>query len=193
MACAGFQPSNVRDELLINPCRDIGRKDENTKLIESTSGIVAKLNSDRGDLLIRGFWDKSTDYIIDVRICDVNQPSYLTRKPVSIIKSPENSKKTQYLEPCLAQRRHFTSCVVSCEGMHWKEDDVLLKILSKKLADKGYQPYSQTLSFVKTRFAISIVRAKKKCFRGSRIMTSKISHHVDWEDGGGLGFSSTLE
>ena len=189
MACAGFQPSNVRDELIINPCCDIGRKDENTKLIESTSGIVAKFNSDRSDLLIRGFWDKSTDYIIDVRICDVNQPSYLTRKPVSIIKSPENSKKTQYLEPCLAQRRHFISCVVSCEGMLGKEDDVFLKILSKTLADKWHQ----TLSFVKTRFAISIVRAKNKCFRGSRIKTSKISHRVDWEDGGCLGFSSTLE
>ena len=103
-AYAGFQPSNIRDESLINPCRDIRRKDENTKLIESTSGIVAELNSDRGDLLIRGFWDRSTDCIIDVRIFNVNQSSYLTHEPASIIKSAENSKKSQYLEPCLAQR-----------------------------------------------------------------------------------------
>ena len=30
--------------------------------------------------------------IIDVRICDVNQASYQTRKPVSIIESAENEK-----------------------------------------------------------------------------------------------------
>ena len=46
LACAGFQLSNVRDEPIINPCRDIGRKDEDTKLIESNSGIIAELNYD---------------------------------------------------------------------------------------------------------------------------------------------------
>ena len=96
-AYAGFQPSNIRDESLINPCRDIRRKDENTKLIESTSGIVAELNSDRGDLLIRGFWDRSTDCIIDVRFCDVNQPFYLTHNPVNILKSAETSKRIRYI------------------------------------------------------------------------------------------------
>ena len=40
LACVGFQPSNVHDEPLINPCRDIRRKDESSKLIESNSGIV---------------------------------------------------------------------------------------------------------------------------------------------------------
>ena len=74
-----------------------------------------------------------------------------------------------------------------------KEADVILKRLSKNLADKWYRPYSQTLSFVKTRFAISLVRAKNRYFRGSRIMTSKIFHRVDWEDGAGLEFYSTLE
>ena len=34
LACAGFQPSNVRDEPRINPCRDIGGKDDVNKLVE---------------------------------------------------------------------------------------------------------------------------------------------------------------
>ena len=38
---------------------------------------------------------------IDVRICDVNQSSYLTRRAVSILKSAENEKEKKYLEPCL--------------------------------------------------------------------------------------------
>jgi len=90
------------------------------------------------------------------------------------------------LEPCLDQRRHFTPFVVLCEeGLLGKEADTFLKRLSKKLADKWRRPYSQTVSFVKTRFAISLVRAKNRCIRGSRIPTGKISYRVDWEDGAG--------
>jgi len=131
--------------------------------------------------------------MIDVRICDVNQPSYLTRNPVGILKTAENQKKKKYLEPCLAQRRLFTPFVVSCEGFLGKEADVFLKRLSMKLAEKWHRPYSQTVSFVKTRFAISLVRAKNRCFRGSRIPAGRISHRVDWKDGAGLGLYSTLE
>ena len=72
LACAGFQPSNVRDEPHINPCRDIGGKDDGNKLVEPHTGIECELEADRGDLLIRGFWDRRSECIIDVCICDVN-------------------------------------------------------------------------------------------------------------------------
>ena len=104
---------------------------------------------------------KGTDCIIDVRICDVNQPFYLTRNPVSILKSAENTKKKQYLEPCLAQRRHFYSFIVSCVILLGKEANVFLKRLSIKLAEKWHRPYFQTVSFVKTRFAISFGSSKE--------------------------------
>ena len=45
LACAGFQPSNVRDEQDVNPCRDNGGKDESNKLIESQTGVQCKINS----------------------------------------------------------------------------------------------------------------------------------------------------
>ena len=55
-ACAGFQPSNVRDEPHINdPCRDNGGKDESNKLTVSQTGMQYEINSDRGDLFIRFF------------------------------------------------------------------------------------------------------------------------------------------
>ena len=83
LSCAQFQPSNVRDEPKINPYHAIGGKDERKeggKLVESNLGMEMQINVDRGDLLIRGFWDRNTDCIIDVRIYDVNQASYRTRK-----------------------------------------------------------------------------------------------------------------
>ena len=193
LACAGFQPSNVRDEPHINLCREIGGKDDVTKVVEPQTGFECELEGDRGDLLIRGFWARGTDCIIDVRTHYVNQNSYLTRTPAAILKAAEVSKKKKYLKACLAQRRYFTPFAVSCECMLGKEADVFFKRLSMKLAEKWHRPYSQTVSFVKTRFAISLVRAKNRCFRGSIIPTERISHRVDWEDGAGLGLYSTLE
>ena len=96
LACAGFQSSNVCDEPQINPYRAIGgenERNEGEKLIENNSGIEMESTADRGDLPIHGFWDRSTDCTIYVRICDVNQTSYQTRKPTSITKSTENDKK----------------------------------------------------------------------------------------------------
>ena len=38
LACDGFQPSNAPDEPHINPCRDIGGKDDVNKLVEPQTG-----------------------------------------------------------------------------------------------------------------------------------------------------------
>ena len=83
--------------------------------------------------------------------------------------------------------------MVSCECLLGKEAVGFLKHLSMKLVEKWHHPYSQTGSFVKTRFTISLVRVKDRCFRGSRIPTGRIFHRVDWDDGARLGLYSTLE
>ena len=88
-----FKASNIRDEPEINPCRDIRKKDESGKLSELDTRVECEVNSDRGDLLVRGFRDMNTDCIINIRIVNANQPYYLTGEPTSIIKFAENSKK----------------------------------------------------------------------------------------------------
>ena len=98
--------------------------------------MQCEINGDRCDLLIRGFLVRNTDCIIDVRICDINQASYLTRKPTSIVKCTENAKNKHYLKDYLDQRRHFTPFVVSCKGLLGKEADVFLKRLAMKFAEK---------------------------------------------------------
>ena len=133
LASAGFLPSNVRDEPIINPCRDSDAEKSTDKMHDSQTGLTAELNSDRGDILIRGFWSRDADCIVDVRICDVNQPSYVSRKPEAVIKSAENEKKKKYLAPCLEQRRHFTPFIASCEGMMGKEADTFIRRLAQRL------------------------------------------------------------
>ena len=87
-----------------------------------------------------------------------------------------------------ALRRQGTSHLLSFRGKVYlkKETDVFLKRLSKKLADKWHRLYAQTSSFVKTCFTISLASAKNRRLRGSRIMTRKISHRVDWGNGAGF-------
>ena len=160
---------------------------------DSQTGLTAGLNSDRGDILIRGFWSRDADCIVDVRICDVNQPSHVSRKTEAGIKSAENKKKKKYLVPCLEQRRHFTPFIVSCEGMKGKETDTFIRRLAQRLSKKWHRPHSRTVGFIRSRFAISLVRAKNRCLRGSHIISNSISRRIDWEDGVGLGLHITLE
>ena len=91
--CAEFQPTNVSYEPITNPYRDLNRLNPNQNLTETSTGLEVELNTNRGDLLIRGFWERGSDCIIDVRTCDVNQKSYLDREPANVIKSSGKEKK----------------------------------------------------------------------------------------------------
>ena len=93
--------SNVRDEPLIHPSRDSDGVSATRKLTDKNSGVTAEVNSDRGDILIGGFWEWNTDCILDVRIYDVHQPSYKDRTPESILRSAEVEKKKKHVDLCL--------------------------------------------------------------------------------------------
>ena len=69
MTKAEFEASDFADK---DGLYSMVRRDESGKLIEPNTGVEVEINSDRGDLLVRGFWDRNTDCIIDVRIVDVN-------------------------------------------------------------------------------------------------------------------------
>ena len=131
--------------------------DEGEKLIESQSVVECEINSDRGDLLIRNFWNRSTDRIIDIRICDVNQVSYLTRKPAPALSNLLNwGEKALYFFFRLLWR------------LAWKGSRCSSQTSLQELADKRHRPYAQISNFDKNCFAISLVRVKNKHLRGSR-------------------------
>ena len=74
-----------------------------------------------------------------------------------------------------------------------READAFIRRLALRLSKKWHRPYSRTVSFIRSRFAISLVRAKNRCLRGSRIMADAISRRIEWEDVAGLSLYSTLE
>jgi hypothetical protein len=189
MAGKAMTPSAIRDEPLIRT----GRVAEKTMTCP-TIGIDSKLKendvtgeSDRGDLLLRGFWARGTDCIVDVRVTDTDAKSYCKRPPDKVLESGEKLKKKKYLEACLEQRRHFTPFVCSVDGLLGREAQTFAKRLAAKLAKKWQRSYSQTCGYVNARLSIAIIRATHLCLRGSRIPTSKISTKFpQWEDGAGL-------
>jgi len=58
------------------------------------------MNADRGDLLIRGFWEGSTDTIIDVCVTNLDSKSYKNLPPKKALERQEKEKKKKYCKPC---------------------------------------------------------------------------------------------
>jgi hypothetical protein len=80
MAGKAMTPSAIRDEPLIRP----GRVAENvkappTKCTPNQSPGTPATGEDRGDLLLRGFWARGTECIVDVRVTDTDAKSYCKR------------------------------------------------------------------------------------------------------------------
>jgi hypothetical protein len=192
-----FCPSAVRDEPLINHGRTVDLKKardasnsapSTPKTSESNTEKQGKPDNDeRGDLLIRGFWDSQMSTIVDVRITDTDAKSYCTKDPAKVLEQHEREKKKKYLQPCLDRRKHFTPFVVSADGLVGKEAQTFLRRLAAKLALKWKRPYSVVCGYVNTRISIAIIRATHLCLRGSRVPVNWISNRrPEWEDKAGL-------
>ena len=92
-----------------------------------------------------------------------------------------------YLEACLQQRQHFSPFVASDDGLLGVEATATLKRIASCLASKWKQPHSKTCGYVKSRIAITLVRATHRCIRGSQVSAHKISVQMpQWEDRAGL-------
>jgi hypothetical protein len=180
----------VRDEPKINTSSPVEGAKEQTEGEDKNVRINFQKNNndDRGDVLIRGFWAKGTDCIIDVQVTDTDAKSNRSKDPMKVLDAHEKEKKRKYLKPCLKQRRNFTPFVVSADGLLGKEAEVLLNRLAGKISIKWGKPYSEVCGFVRARMSIAMVRATHLCLRGSRIPTSKMSYKFpEWEDSAGLG------
>jgi len=170
LAAAAFTPMAIRHEPKINATGD-------------------ETNNNRGDILIRGFYQNATDCIIDVSNHYLDSLTYYETDPHQVLKEKENVKKRKYLKDCLAQRRSFVPFCSSIDGMLGEEATSILKVIATKLSQKWSQPYSQTSGYVKARMAIAIARSAHRCIRGSRISYKKISsERYEWDCNEGTYF-----
>jgi len=75
---------------MINPAPT--RANDTKTHVPSTSSSSDFLNFARGDLLIRGFWEGSTDTIIDVRVSNLDSKSYKNLPPKKALERQEKEK-----------------------------------------------------------------------------------------------------
>ena len=122
----------------------------------------------RGDLAIRGLFERGTTAIIDVRVTDLDSDSYRTQDPKSVLRTQEREKINKYQASCAARRESFHPFVVSIDGMLAPQATLLLQRLASANADKTQYSYSQVMHYIKTRLSIALVKATHLCIRGSR-------------------------
>ena len=175
LASKALTPSSVREEPRIYPIRS------------QTSVDEPVVKDARGDVLIRGLFQRATDCILDVKVSDLDAKSYSKRAPAAALRSLERAKKRQYLQPCLEQRRHFVPFVASVDGLLGSEAQEVLRRLSHLLSEKWSRPYSAVRGYLNARLSLAIVRGSSLCLRGSRVPAKGISfrHHPAWDDAAG--------
>ena len=127
------------------------------------------------------------DSVHDMRVLNTDAKNHAVKTPEKCLQEAERGKKWMYLEACLHQRRNFSPFVNSVDGLLGVEATATLKRLASRLATTWWQPYSKTYGYVKSRFAITLVRATHHCLRVSRVPAHRISvHRIEWEDRAGM-------
>jgi hypothetical protein len=169
-------PSRVRVEPMIYPqFRTTAPVQLTAALPPEDADQPAEPDQTRGDLLLRGLFAPHTDCIVDVAIIDLNCKTHSSVPYEQALKTKEKSKRSLYLQPCLAQRRHFSPFVAATDGTLGPSATAILKNIARRLADKWQQPYSTTMGCVHGRISIALARACHRCLRGSRISADKMS------------------
>ena len=102
-----------------------------------------------------------------MRVVNNDDLKHRTKDPEKILHKAERGKKKMYLEACLQQCRNFYPFVASVDGLLGVEATATLKRLASRLATKWKQSYSKECEYVKSRIAITLVRATHRCIRGS--------------------------
>ena len=120
-------------------------------------------------------------------VVNTDAKSHTAKKTEKCLQEAKRRKMRMYLEACLQQRRHFSPFVASVDGLLGVEATATLKKLASCLDTKWKKPYLKTCGYVKSRSAITLVRATHRCIWGSRVPAHQISvQRPQWEDGAGL-------
>ena len=109
------------------------------------------------------------DCIVEVRMTDPDQPSWISKPVEKVLEINEREKKKKYLEDCLAARKTFTLFVTAVDGVLGREATLFLKQMKKHLKVRWDVSSSMIANFIDTKVSIAILRATHQCLRGSRV------------------------
>ena len=118
-----------------------------------------------------------------MRVVNTDANSHWAKIPEKCLQDTERAKKNMYLDSYPQYCQHFLPFIVSINGLLGVEATATLKSIASRLTKKWRQPYSRTCIHVKSRIAITLVRAKNRCIRGSRVLVHRIRVQcLQWEE-----------
>ena len=85
---------------------------------------------------IQGLWDRKFDSIVDVKLGDADADTYKYEPMTALLARYENIKKDKHIKNCHNQRKHFSPCVLSVDGMLGRTAQVTISQLSRFMAEK---------------------------------------------------------
>ena len=112
-----------------------------------------------------------------MRVMNTDAKSYAGKQPEKCLQEAERTKKQIYLEACLQQLRHFSPFFALVDGLMGMEAEATLKRTASCLTKNWQQPYSRMCGYIKSRIAITFLRATHQCIRGYRETAHRISVH----------------
>ncbi|MGL4351554.1 MAG: reverse transcriptase domain-containing protein [Plesiomonas shigelloides] len=173
-----FQPTAITIEpsLTTTPTSAIpvGQQihNNNTTTIETNlppeTAPTANSTHERGDIAIRGLFERGTNAIIDVKIANLDSISYRSQDPEKVLHNQEKLKQQKYKSICETRRESFHPFVASSDGMLAPEATKILQHLAGITAHKQQKPYSAIVNHLRLRISITLVKAAHHCLRGSR-------------------------
>lgn len=181
---------NLRDLftcLLSKVCKDVEAEPHLLPLTGETLTNRTGNTSDEARLDVKagGFWQRSQTAFFDIRVTHVNSSSQAQKSTQKIFKSHEDSKKREYLERVLnIEHGVFTPLVFGTNGGMGRECHMFVKQLATLLAEKTDEKYSDTVTWMRTRISMDILRSAITCIRGSRVPFRKATDNTG--DGFGL-------
>jgi len=120
------------------------------------------------DVRVCGVWQSQVDALFDVRVVDMDAPSYQSHSPQAVLHIAEVEKRRKYGAACQARRASFTPLCFSVGGLFRPEADYFLRRFADSLSTKWDKNYSVVMGYVRSRLSYAIIRAALLCVWGSR-------------------------
>ena len=124
LSTMAFKHNAIQAETQIQSGSSTARSDSN----------VTVETSDQDGVLVCSLLSNGQYDILNIRVTDTDQASYVTRDPEKVLQSHEKEKKKKYLLSCQKQRRAFPAFVVLVNILIGVKAKNVMKKLSQHLA-----------------------------------------------------------
>ena len=162
---------NLEAGLLNEVCRNVAIEPRLLPLTGEVLSLSSANTEDnaRLDIKARGFFREGKTAYFDIRVTNLNAPSYQNKSTETVLKNAEQEKKRSYNQRVIeVEHGSFTPLVFRSNGAMGKECITFHKKLAAKIAEKREKKYHEVISDIRTKISFQFQKSMILCIRGSR-------------------------